>query len=963
MTMFGSQWFANAGGSTAYEVDNSIKFNDDDTEYLTLTPSGSATSRRKFTMSAWVKRGNLGTNFPIFSARSGANSDDALNFTTGDKLEVMVDYTNDGQLTTNALFRDPHAWYHIVLAVDTEHNDANAADRLKLYVNNVRITSFSTASYPDEDYDFERWQVSGNENTIGRTLSVAAGKADGYMAEVVWIDGEQLTPSSFGETDSNGVWRPVDVTGLTFGNYGYYLPFTNSAGLGQDYSGNTAVNTLVQKNTYSAGSEINNGDAGADPSTGMKFVPIASGTVAKIELRASSTGFSGVTVRLETDGGSGNAPSGTLVPNGSVSGITSSGAGLKTATFSTPPSVTAGTTYWIVLRGDTGTWGWQHDVSGSGGALGLYQGGQGYFSGRGVGHYVYMTGNQLTPTNSPTQSTDTCTSNAATLSPLWTDTTLSNGNLKTVATTTAYQWAISTIAIPSSGKWTCEFQSSNINGSSLYGYIGIAQMGNHTATSGTSNKYGINLGTGELVGPSGTVHNFSTASYATTLMRLEYDASADTIKIFSAGSEIFPASTGASATVGLTGQNSLHFWCAPWGSGADFTATFKGLSGTPTTDYKELTTTNILENSTPTVEDGSAHHQATLYEGNNGSQSITQDGTTGQQADNVAKNSTFKPDLLWTKKVGTGTGGHAWFDIVRTTSSGQFIRSDDNIAEDDEAGFATFDVKGFSWDGAGTEIDINVSSKDYVAWQWLADNTVGGSTSGFTQGSLTSTVSKNQTAGFSIVKWTGNGGDGGAQTIGHGLGAIPKTLFVKNLSTTDNWVVYHTNVGFNALTLNTTAQRITTGASVYWNDTPFNSTVFTVNTHAGVNGDGNSMIAYCFADVPGFSKFGGYEGNNAADGQYIELGFKPALFIAKNYDATGAWLMFDSAREPFNLMDLPLEADDTKAAATSSGRELDFLSNGVKLRGNSSYLNSGHSFAYWAWAEHPFAGTTPSTAY
>ena len=233
MTMFSSQWFANAG-SSAYGVDNSAMFNDDDEDYFTRTPSGSATSTRKFTMAAWVKRGCLGTNLPIFSARSGANSDDALNFTTGDKLEVMVDYTNDGQLTTNALFRDPHAWYHIVLAVDTEQS--TAANRLKLYVNNVQITSFSTASYPAEDYDFERWQVSGNENTIGRTLSVTAGKADGYMAEVVWIDGQQLTPSSFGETDSNGVWRPIDVTGLTFGNYGYYLPFTTSTFLGADYT-------------------------------------------------------------------------------------------------------------------------------------------------------------------------------------------------------------------------------------------------------------------------------------------------------------------------------------------------------------------------------------------------------------------------------------------------------------------------------------------------------------------------------------------------------------------------------------------------------------------------------------------------------------------------------------------------------------------------------------------------------
>ena len=118
------------------------------------------------------------------------------------------------------------------------------------------------------------------------------------------------------------------------------------------------------------------------------------------------------------------------------------------------------------------------------------------------------------------------------------------------------------------------------------------------------------------------------------------------------------------------------------------------------------------------------------------------------------------------------------------------------------------------------------------------------------------------------------------------------------------------------------------------------------------------MIAYCWAEIPGYSKFGSYEGNGNSDGVFVELGFKPSLFIARNVDATGAWLMFDSAREPFNLVDLPLEADDGKQEAASGGRELDFLSNGVKLRGNSSYLNSAHTFIYMAFAEHPFAGTS-----
>ena len=363
--------------------------------------------------------------------------------------------------------------------------------------------------------------------------------------------------------------------------------------------------------------------------------------------------------------------------------------------------------------------------------------------------------------------------------------------------------------------------------------------------------------------------------------------------------------------------------------------------------------------STPAIEDGSAHHQATLYTGNGGSLSITQDGTAG---DNVAKNSTFKPDLLWTKKRASGTGGHAWFDIVRTTSSGQFLRSDNTDAEDNEAGFASFDTKGFSWDGAGTEVDINANTSTFVAWQWLADNTTGSNNTDGVKSSdssaITSTVSVNQTAGFSIVKWTGNATN---STIGHGLGATPKWVIVKNRSASGGWYVGHTDAGFNyEVRLDETGARA--GSATIFNETAPTSSVFSVGTAAGTNGNTNNMIAYCWAEIPGFSKFGSYEGNNNANGTFIELGFKPAFFITKNIDATGAWLMFDLAREPFNLMDLPLEADDTKAEAASGGREFDFLSNGVKARGNSSYANSAHTFIYMAFAEHPFAGSTPATA-
>ena len=343
-------------------------------------------------------------------------------------------------------------------------------------------------------------------------------------------------------------------------------------------------------------------------------------------------------------------------------------------------------------------------------------------------------------------------------------------------------------------------------------------------------------------------------------------------------------------------------------------------------------------NPTLTIEDGSAHFQASLWSGNSSSQTVNQSG-----------NSNFTPDKVWIKDRNFGNIGNI-FDAVRGSNKGLAL---DTGTEDTNANGVTLGSGSIAFTGAGDTGDINASSRTYVGWQWLAGN----STASNSNGSITSTVSVNQTAGFSIVSWTGTEANA---TVGHGLGATPKWVIVRNRSG-GGWYVGHASAGFNyEVRLDETGNR--SGSATLFNETAPTSSVFSVGTAAGTNGDGNNMIAYCWAEIPGFSKFGSYEGNNNADGTFIELGFKPALFITKNIDATGAWLMFDSAREPFNLMDLPLEADDAKAEAASGGREFDFLSNGVKARGNSSYANSAHTFIYMAFAEHPFAGSTPATA-
>ena len=270
----------------------------------------------------------------------------------------------------------------------------------------------------------------------------------------------------------------------------------------------------------------------------------------------------------------------------------------------------------------------------------------------------------------------------------------------------------------------------------------------------------------------------------------------------------------------------------------------------------------------------------------------------------------------------------------------------------------TFDAAGFT---VGDDGAVNGTSM--VAWQWLAGNTTGSSNS---DGSITSTVTANQTAGCSIVKYTGLGGAGGAQTVGHGLGKTPKMIMIKNRDTTDSWVVYHFDVGLNAITLDTAAARITTGASVYWNDTHPSPSVFTVNTNAGVNGrenEGDSLIAYCFAEIPGYSRISAFKGNGNANGSFIGTGFKPSFILAKTITTGQDWSTFDSARSPINVMNASLAANEAAAEYTHSSASMDFLSNGIKMRGTFGPVNeSGTSIMYLAFAEHPFAGTTPATA-
>ena len=232
-----SQW-----PSGPQSIDNSCRFNSGSSDFLSGT-FGSSGNRRTFTISFWIKRASIGSDERIIEADTGTdgNNVNGIEFdTTSGSNRIRVIFYNDPtvnlNLKTNALFSDLSAWYHIVLAIDT--TQSTSSDRAKLYVNGSQITSFETATYPSQNYDAD-WNVSGNNIRIGRRIDSSPEYLNAYLAETVFIDGQALDPTSFGETDSaTGIWKPKKIGAFaSAGDNSFYLDFKDSSNLGNDASG------------------------------------------------------------------------------------------------------------------------------------------------------------------------------------------------------------------------------------------------------------------------------------------------------------------------------------------------------------------------------------------------------------------------------------------------------------------------------------------------------------------------------------------------------------------------------------------------------------------------------------------------------------------------------------------------------------------------------------------------------
>jgi hypothetical protein len=354
---------------------------------------------------------------------------------------------------------------------------------------------------------------------------------------------------------------------------------------------------------------------------------------------------------------------------------------------------------------------------------------------------------------------------------------------------------------------------------------------------------------------------------------------------------------------------------------------------TPPSGFNRLQTFNLP---TPTIGASATtlankYFDATLYTGNGSSQSVTNSGS-------------MQPDFVWIKSR-SNSSFHHLVDVVRGTNSTLYSNSDEAQSADTNV-ITAFNSNGFS---VGSNAGVNGNARTYVGWQWDA----GTSTVTNTSGSISAQVRASTTAGFSVVTYTGTGS---AATIGHGLGISPRMIIVKRRNSSGNWAVFHSNAGNEAVAFLNSNAAFSSPETTYWNATSPTSTVFSVGTNSAVNASGGTYVAYVFAQVSGYSSIGRYTGNGSTDGPFVYTGFRPRYIMIKNRDSTGAWMVSDTARFPINVVNGAIEAQSSAAEFTGdSFYQYDILSNGFKIRGVSSAINSnGGAYMYIAFAESPF---------
>jgi hypothetical protein len=527
--------------------------------------------------------------------------------------------------------------------------------------------------------------------------------------------------------------------------------------------------------------------------------------------------------------------------------------------------------------------------------------------------------------------------NYCTLNPLITVTgTLSNGNLD-FSSGAQYRSAFSTFAV-TTGKWYIEGTVTNFSADAIIGIAsGALPTGSYLGSTSTSWSYAGAFGV-KWNGASYTA--YGSAFTTNDVIGIAFDA--DTGKLWfskngvwqssgdpaSGANPAFTVSIGASYFFGVSG-GSAGSWSCNFGQRPFAYAAPSG--------FKALNTANLP---TPTIADGSTAMDVVTYTGNGSTQTIS--------------GLSMSPDLVWLKSRNSAVV-HMLYDSVRGAGIGKSLQSNttngEGTALDDATNgyLSSLNSDGFSLNAGSSPYYANVNGTTYAAWTWDA----GSSTVTNTDGSITSQVRANPSAGFSVVTFTAASNT--SFTVGHGLGVAPQMTIIKSRNNVGGWFVWHIGLGNNTtdyLQLNGTSAKST--QSSMWGSVGRNSTVCGFASQVSTfNND--PTVMYCFAPVEGYSAFGSYVGNSA-DGPFVFCNFCPRWVMIKASSASGGhWMLFDTERSGFNVADDQLYANLANAEATANSA-VDFLSNGFKPRADtfSNINGSGITYIYAAFAEHPF---------
>lgn len=981
--------------STGYRISRSLRFRSSASAYLSRTPASSG-NRQTWTWSAWVKRGTLGISNTFFTAGYNTAPWFIAQFQADSAIQISVFAGSSNGLITNAVFRDPSAFYHIVITFDA--TQATASNRLKLYVNSVQQT-FSNSNYPAQNTNY---QVN---NTVSHTIGGYSGEYfDGYLAEVNFIDGQALTPSSFGANDPvTGVWGPKKYTGSYSGTNSFYLPFSATAT--SSYTGNFSGSNYLNAGTQTALQLTSStaftieGWVNFDAVSAQQY--LLSNWVAGGAGYALATGVSGYATNQLCfyDGATWRPLTQTVSANTWYHfAISSSGSASGTYCYLNGVSQTSGFSTNAAINNTTSVFYLGSYANSTTAALtgklsnirvvkgsNLYPNGTSFSPS--VSPLSVVTNTQLLTLqnssivdNSPNALTITNTGSVTTSAATpWSNyiagqdssgagnnwasaninvtssgttydsmidtptpyadggngrgnycvinpvgyyggyATITNGNTRFTSTNSNWLRCVGTIPV-SSGKWYWEITVNNASEQ----IHGAQTTITPTFYSGATNWIGYDAGGYGYYSSNGNKYNSNVA--------VAYGSSYTTNDVIGVALDLDNGAIYFGKQTGGTGSMVWQNSGVPTSGSSVTGAAYTGLSGTfvpafalttvgPATNtcdvnfgqrpfsatipsgYSALNTQNLP---TPTIKNGSAHMNVALDTGANIK-------TTSQAL--------YTYYLEWIKDRANANNNQL-ADTVRGNTA--ILQSNTTAAE----------------------TTYTAPTGNSVGWVWNASQASVSNTSG----SITSTVSANTSAGFSVVAYTGTGANA---TVGHGLGVAPSMIITKWRGGANNWAVGHANLtNWNwYLVLNGTAAQAGDATVFPANPT---SSVFSVGTNALTNGSTNGYVAYCFAAVAGYSAFGSYTGNGSTDGPFVYTGFRPRWVMYKRTDAAGYnWTIQDTSTSSYNVNSNYLQPNTSNAEASAG--ILDFTSNGIKVRNSDVSVNaSGGTYIYAAFAEVPF---------